>query len=1044
MGYSPHSAALVQFDSNDYSEVVVSMGAGAHRPEDKYVKLPAVIHATRLGYSYRSIKGIVAGVDYDSDTNVFYEELREGLSKVNGLEVTESQACHVAAVIRDSLAAEDLGRSFFKMMQTSIDDLRLIDFDDPGNNVFTVVTELPYTNGDESFRPDITFLVNGMPLCFFEAKRQNNKDGIIAERERMYSRFSNPIYRRFVNITQIMAFSNNMEYDNASRQPLFGSYYASSAYGSVKLNHFREEHESLLASAPAPRDPEVEKAVLKDNGLSSFWGKPEFESSIDPFTPANRIVTSLFSPERLVWLLRYGICYVEKTNENGAKELQKHVMRYPQLFATKAVERHLGAGRDRGVIWHTQGSGKTALAFFLSRYLTDWYQARGTIAQFFFIVDRLDLADQARDEFAARDVSVRVVSSRKEFGDCLKNDPSTRRPGAEVATSRFDRRAPEITVVNIQKFSDDAMAIEPPYSLNVQRIFFLDEAHRDYKPGGSFLASLMRSDEHAVKIALTGTPLIGRKGASTRDVFGPYIHRYFYNRSIDDGYTLRLMREVVKSSFRVKMQNIVKELREIKGVTSWSEVFEHDNYVKPLVAYIVDDYLDAQVRLDDESVGAMVVASSAKQARKIHAELQGLDPDLSCALVLHDEGSKDERRGIQMEFKRGGIDILVVYNMLLTGFDAPRLKRLYLCRKIKEHNLLQCLTRVNRPYRDHPFGYVIDFADIREEYDKTNQAYLRELEEELGDSAIYYESLFVSPEEIESDLAKIKDTLFLYSTDNVVEFQAQVNAIQEKPRLYELRAALARYRELRNVAAMHGFEDLYRDFDMQNAAELLREVQQRIDAVNAREALAREDLSTGAINVLLAQLEFSFKKQGEQELKVATELEEAMKDAYREASRVIDSEDPEFIDLLEELRKKMRERNVEEMTAEQMTLSIDEYRDLKKRLAAYCQGEALLAKKYGDDPKFVRAHKRAQRTPPPITDSPVKLVGILTGVKAAADALVGRNVNVLGNVPYFLKQVEAMLADACDNQGVDYDIDQITSLARFIAGQYEDEKGKAA
>lgn len=1020
------------------------MGVGDHRPEDKYVKLPAVIHATRLGYSYRSIKNSVAGIDFDTDTNIFYEDLRRGISKVNGATLSESQACHIASILRDTLSANDLGRSFFKTLQTSVDGLRLIDFDNPTNNVFTVVTELPYSSGDNSFRPDITLLVNGMPLCFLEAKRQNNKDGIVAERERMYARFSNPIYRRFVNITQIMVFSNNMEYDNGSRQPLFGSYYASSAYGAVSLNHFREEDKGFLAAAPGPRDYDLEKRILEDNGLGSFWGKPEFESSIDPLTPTNRIITSLFSPARLTWMLRYGICYVEKTNDGGAKELRKHVMRYPQFFASNAVEKRLASGTDRGVIWHTQGSGKTALAFFLSRYLTDWYQSKGVIAQFFFIVDRLDLADQAADEFRARDANVRVVNSRKEFGGCLRNDPEARMADGNVATSRFDRRATEITVVNIQKFSDDAMAIEPPYSLNVQRVFFLDEAHRDYRPGGSFLASLIRSDEHAVKIALTGTPLISHKSGNTRDIFGPYIHRYFYNRSIDDGYTLRLMREGVKSTFKIRMQEVVKELREIKGVTSWNEVFEHDNYVKPLVDYIVDDYMDAQVRLEDESIGAMVVASSAKQARKIYAKLQELDPDLSSALVLHDEGSKEERRGIQIEFKRGGIDILVVYNMLLTGFDAPCLKRLYLCRKIREHSLLQCLTRVNRPYHDHAFGYVIDFADIREEYDRTNQAYLRELEEELGDFATYYDSLFMTPEEIETDLVKVKDALFLYSTGNVVEFQKQINAIQEKSALYELRDALTRYRELKNVASMHGFENLYQGFDVYSAAELLREVQHRIDAVNAREALARKDLSTGAINVLLAQLEFSFKKQNEQELKVATELEDVMRDAYREASRVIDADDPEFINLLDELKKRMRGRNIEEMTSEEMTISIDEYRVLKKRISEYRQREALLAEKYHNDPKFVRAHKKAERTPPPITTSTSKLVGILAGVKENADALVARNANILGNPPYFLRQVESMLADACDNQGVDYDVDQVTSLASFIAGQYEQEKGKAA
>ena len=396
-----------------------SLSNAAHRPEDKYVKLPAIIHATRLGYEYRSIRNDVPGVDYDSETNIFYGLLRQGLEKVNRKDVDLAAATKIATELRLELAAPDLGREFFHTLQTSIDGLRLIDFRDPRNNVFTVLTELEYRSGDNCFRPDIIFLVNGMPLAFMEAKRQNNKDGIIAERERMYRRFSNPIYQRFVNITQIMAFSNNQEYDDESRQPLHGSYYASSAYGTIRLNHMREEDAALLSEAPAPRNTAAEKSILKDSGLLSFYDSPEYESSLDPLTPANRIVTSLFTPERLIWLLRYGLCYVEKTNDQGVKELQKHVMRYPQLFATQAVARALKAGSDRGVVWHTQGSGKTALAFFLSRYLRDVYQQNGQIAEFFFIVDRLDLAEQATDEFFARGVTVNRVETRKQLSDAL-------------------------------------------------------------------------------------------------------------------------------------------------------------------------------------------------------------------------------------------------------------------------------------------------------------------------------------------------------------------------------------------------------------------------------------------------------------------------------------------------------------------------------------------------------------------------------------------------------------------------------------------------
>lgn len=1016
-----------------------SLSNAAHRPEDKYIKLPAIIHATRLGYAYRSIHGDTPGVDYDSETNIFYELLRQGLEKVNHQEVDLASAIRVATELRLKLSAPDLGREFFHALQTSVDGLKLIDFKDPRNNVFTVVTELEYRSGDDCFRPDIIFLVNGMPLAFMEAKRQNNKDGVIAERERMYKRFSNPIYQRFVNITQVMAFSNNQEYDDESRQPLHGSFYASSAYGPIHLNHMREEDQELLATAPAPRSAETERGILQDNGLASFFGASELESSIDPLTPANRIVTSLFTPERFIWLLRYGLCYVEKANEQGVKELQKHVMRYPQLFATHAVARALESGADRGVIWHTQGSGKTALAFFLSRYLRDICQRSNKIAEFFFIVDRLDLADQAADEFLARGVAVSRIDTRKQLSDAF-------RPGAaRLVESVSDARGIQITVVNIQKFADDPMAIEPPYGLNIQRIFFMDEAHRDYRPGGSFLASLMNADRGSIKIALTGTPLIEqKKGKNTRDVFGPYFHKYFYNQSIADGYTLRLLRESVKTEFKVKMRSIAKNLKELKSIADVNKVFEHPHYVEPLCDYITDDFLETRIRLADDTIGAMIVANSSGQARAIYARLLELDPDISCALVLHDEGTKESRKDIQQDFKRGSIDILVVYNMLLTGFDAPRLKKLYLCRKIRQHNLLQALTRVNRPYKDHPFGYVVDFADITEEYDKTNRAYFKELQDELGDASEEYSSIFADPEQIESDLRKIKDVLFLYSTEDVVRFQQQINALQKKANLYELRAVLTRYRELRNVAAMYGYENIYAKFDLSRAAEMLREVEHRIDSLNAKEALAREDLSTGAINVLLSQLRFSFSSNGSSELKMADEYHEAIRHAFEAAAKSLDPKDPEYISLLEELKQKLRAHNVEEMTSEEMATSIKDLKEIRSKLIDYNERDRRLAETYGGDAKFVRVHKRALRTPPPLTNSPSTLHGVLLAVKNKIDDMISANYELLGNPQIMVKRVGSFLASSCRTQSVGYKADQIKSLSSIIVGEYETEKGRAA
>ena len=128
--------------------------------------------------------------------------------------------------------------------------------------------------------------------------------------------------------------------------------------------------------------------------------------------------------------------------------------------------------------------------------------------------------------------------------------------------------------------------------------------------------------------------------------------------------------------------------------------------------------------------------------------------------------------------------------MLLTGFDAPRLKKLYLDRLIKAHNLLQTLTRVNRTYKSYRYGYVVDFADIEREFDKTNRAYWDELSNELGDEIGSYSQLFKTAEEIEQEIADIKNALFDFDTKNAEEFCSQINRVEDKKQLLALKKAL--------------------------------------------------------------------------------------------------------------------------------------------------------------------------------------------------------------------------------------------------------------
>ena len=991
--------------------------------ENSRVKIPALIHLTRIGYKYLSLKDYQGNIH--ADTNIFSDIFRESLSLINGTTISQQDADNLISELSVKLSNDDLGKAFYHILLNGINGLRLIDFEDDSRNTYHVVTELTYKNSDDEFRPDIILLVNGMPLSFVEVKKPNNKDGIIAEHNRINSRFSRKIFRRFVNITQLMVFSNNMEYDDEDVEPIEGAFYASSGYEKLFFNRFREEDNIIQAAIPAIEEAN-EDFILKDNNLVSIKGTSEYNLNLSELSPTNRILTSLFSHNRFLTLLRYGFAYVERSDKNGIKTLQKHVMRYPQFFATLAIEKKLNEGAQHGIIWHTQGSGKTALAFHNVRYLRDYYQKQGKIAKFYFIVDRLDLLTQASEEFSARGLHVEKVNSKEDFIKNIRTIGAANNSGEDT-----------ITVVNIQKFSTESIARKSDYDVNVQRVYFLDEAHRSYNPKGSFLANLMASDREAVMIALTGTPLIG-DGYNSKDVFGDYIHKYYYNRSIADGYTLKLIREGIKTEYRAKLQSVLEELETQKGSFKKKDVYAHPKYVEALVDYIVDDFKHSRVALNDQTIGAMIVCDSSDQARMVEEKLNNYE-EFSHVLILHDVDDKETRRGYQEDFKKGKIDILVVYNMLLTGFDAPRLKKQYLGRVIKDHNLLQTLTRVNRPYKSFRYGYVVDFADIRAEFDKTNEAYFRELQAELGDEFERYRDIFKSQEEIEQDLQAIQDKLFMYATDNAELFSQQITALDDKKELLDLRKLLDTYKELFNIIKLFGYEELAQRFSIDTLHAMYNEVNNRINLVNLKENLQNSEDVSGLLNMALDQVEFHFRKVSESEMVIADKFQDILEKTRRELERSLDPKDPEYISLLDELKRIFKKKNIEELTADEMKANIDELERIRKAAVQQNLRDQMLCAKYGNDAKFMRTHKRLKETPPPIGSDPV-IFGILMGVKTEVDQKVLKNQRMMDNHAYFTQEIMPTIIQSCRTHGVQPTLDQVRYIDTCISDEYFAER----
>lgn len=971
-----------------------------------------------------SIKDKECNVDYDGDTNIFYSQFLSAVNRINQTELTLEDAKKIIGELKIKLDNDDLGKSFFKILQSGIDGIKLIDFSDitGTKNDYTVVTELPYENGDDNFRPDIVVLINGMPLSFIEVKRQNNREGILTERSRMERRFGNKIYRRFVGITQFTVFSNNNEYDDSDIEPIQGAFYASSSYKRMFFSKFREQREDELKADMQSIVTETEEFVLSDNNLIAIKGTPEYVSSLSEKSPTNRIITSLYTKERLLFLLKYGICYKTTTNKDGITEIEKHIMRYSQLFATLAIRDKLREGVRKGVIWHTQGSGKTALAYSNVQFLTDYFsKEEGKIAKFYFIVDRLDLAEQAKNEFEARGLKVKLIKDKEAFITDITN------PGESNTSGKVT-----MTVINIQKFSKESVTKPSDYNVDVQRVYFLDEAHRSYNPTGSFLANLMASDRDAVQIALTGTPLIG-DGYNTKDVFGNYIHKYYYNQSIADGYTLKLIREEIETTYKNQLNATLDQIVR-QGSIAKKNLYAHPKFVEKMVDYIIQDFEEGRTALDS-SIGAMIVCDSSEQAREVDRQLKRFSA-YTHALVLHDEGTKQDRKNDQEEFKKGNIDILVVYNMLLTGFDAPRLKKQYLARMIKAHNLLQTLTRVNRPYKGYHYGYVVDFANIKDEFDKTNKAYFDELQSELGDEVQNYSNIFKSKEDIEKDLKDVKNQLFLYDTSNVVSFINQISEIDDKKQLLNLRQALENYKAMYNLIRLYGYEDLYTHFNVENAIKCLNEVNNRISIINLKNSIDSSEDMSQILNMALDQIDFQFRKIKEEELIIADAFRDTLEKTRREiVDRCLDPKDPEYISLLDELKRVFKKKNIEELTADEMKQMMGNLNALKKKAEKRNLADRMLAAKYSGDVKYMRTHKRIMNSPPPITDA-VTIHRILMTVKSKADDQIAHNENILDNEEYFIKSLQPIILRACMGEKVKLDKPQLMFIDNCLSKEY--------
>jgi type I restriction enzyme R subunit len=918
--------------------------------EDTRVKVPALLHFLRLGYNYQSKRGAVI----DERNNIFVDIFRESICRINNTEYSETRIQELIKeidLLTDNM--KDKGKSFFNRL-VKPSGIKLIDLKNPLKNDFRVVSELSFRRDRAAFRPDITILINGIPLGFLEVKKPNNTDGIQAEFRRQRERARTDEFVPFFNQLQVLGFTNNLEYNDEELVKMSGSFYTTPNGDKPSFNHFREEQELPINEYLSE---EMIDDVLLDNNVASIKDGNEFQTNLKPKTPCNRFITSIFSKERLNKIVRYGLVYVDSVRDG----LNKHIIRYPQFFALEAMIEDLKDGMNRGVVWHTQGSGKTGLAYFATNVLRDYYQEKNVVTKFYFVVDRLDLLIQASGEFASRGMSIASINNKDDF---VKNIKS---PVIVSNTSNHGEYKETMNVVNIHKFSEEA-TVDSALDKKIQRIYFLDEVHRSYKPKGTFLSNLLGVDPNGIFIGLTGTPIL-KKEFKTTDLFSGYIHKYYYNKSIADGYTLKIKKENISTKFKTEVRGLF-DLKEDDKISSaqWELVGKQPNFVEKICEYIGEDFdIFRKEIYNDMSLGYMIVTSSSDQARAIQEWFKN-NSGLKTALVLFDEDynkeNQEEFRGKRSEDNPNVIESkyhgVVVYNMLLTGFDAPRLKRLYLLRRIKDHSLLQTLARVNRPYKNMRYGYVVDFVDITEEYEETNRRYLEELRDDIADEEGQsdVEDMFVDVGEIKKQLKSLNNKLFIYMgniENNLEDFRQQIE-IMEEPNLKELRANLNAYKECYNELRMAREDVSHMPID--NVKQAYKEVSSRIKFKHDEDRL--NDPDTDVDDIDFSSLVVEFLKVGEIDLDFKTENDvlETVNKIKNEFHLNLDKSEQAYINLKQEFKDIMLSLKHEGDTTEKVNKIINDLKDLYNRIRKInVDNNGIMARYRGDD-SCMRIHKQ--------------------------------------------------------------------------------------
>ena len=574
-------------------------------------------------------------------------------------------------------------RSTFVVSENRERNVTLIDFENPDNNLFHVTDEWEQQNAAQRNRADVVFLINGIPVAIVEAKNAGKPDGLAlgVEEIRRYHSETPEMFTtaQLFGVTQLLDFFYGVTW-NTSRKNLF---------------NWKTDEVPLIRGV---------------GGLN-------YEQKVKTFFDRNRILK----------VLQQSIIFQSRDDQ-----LTKIVLRQHQTRAVeKVIERVYDPSKRRGLVWHTQGSGKTlTMITIAARLLRGEQQAEKPTV--LMVVDRNELESQLFRNITGYGITtLEVAQSKDDLEEILSSDYR----GLVVSMiHKFDKR---------------------PANLNMREsvVVLIDEAHRT--TGGDFGNYLMATLPNATYIGFTDMPIDRvSKGEGTFKVFGVddeqgYLDKYAIVESIEDGTTVPLNYALASSDLRVDREMLEREFLNLVVTEGMSDLEELNaildravqlkammkapDRVDGIARYVVQHFQDTVepmgfkaflVAVDREAC-ALYKQALDKYLPPEYSEVVYSENNQDAAFMKTYHRTSDEEKDIRKKFidKNEQPKILIVTQKLLTGFDAPILYCMYLDKPMRDHVLLQAIARVNRPYEDadglvKPAGFVLDFVGIFENLEK--------------------------------------------------------------------------------------------------------------------------------------------------------------------------------------------------------------------------------------------------------------------------------------------------------------------------------------